>query len=61
MDELNSKVGIGRLQKNGESKNIQIVDLISAMAMSEPCLFNNSEKNLMPVTEGNFVKNWSEK
>lgn len=61
MDKINSKVGISRLQKSGESKNIQIADLISAMAMSEPCLFNNSEENLMPVTEGNFVKDWSEK
>lgn len=31
-------------------KNIQISDLIQAMATSEPCLFNNSSENLMPVT-----------
>ena len=31
-------------------QNIQIADLIKAMAASEPCLFHNSLANLMPVT-----------
>jgi len=30
--------------------NIQIADLVKAMASSEPCLFHNSAANLMPVT-----------
>lgn len=33
------------------STNIQISEVIKAMASSEPCLFNNSEGNLMPVTD----------
>lgn len=36
--------------KMDKSKNIQVADLVNAMAQSEPCLFNNSESNLMPVT-----------
>ncbi len=32
-----------------DPSNIQIADLIKAMALSEPCLFNNSAVNLMPV------------
>ena len=32
-----------------DPENIQITDLIKAMAFSEPCLFNNSSTNLMPV------------
>ena len=32
-----------------DPKNIQIADLVKAMAVSEPCLFNNSSANLMPV------------
>jgi len=32
-----------------DSENIQIADLVKAMASSEPCLFNNSAANLMPV------------
>ena len=35
--------------------NIQIGDLIHAMAASEPCLFNNSSENLMPVVAGTSV------
>ena len=31
--------------------NIQINNMIKAMVNSEPCLFNNSEENLMPVTK----------
>lgn len=34
-----------------EHKNLQVGDLIKALVLSEPCLFHNSEKNLMPVTE----------
>ena len=33
-----------------DPENIQIADLVKAMALSEPCLFNNSATNLMPVT-----------
>jgi len=33
-----------------DSQNIQIADLVKAMAASEPCLFHNSATNLMPVT-----------
>jgi len=33
-----------------DPQNIQIADLIKAMAVSEPCLFHNSAANLMPVT-----------
>ena len=32
------------------SINLQISEVIKAMGSSEPCLFNNSESNLMPVT-----------
>ncbi len=31
------------------TKNIQINDMVKAMVESEPCLFNNSKENLMPV------------
>ena len=34
-----------------EHKNLQVGDLIKALVLSEPCLFHNSEENLMPVTE----------
>ena len=34
-----------------KNKNLQVEDLIKALMSSEPCLFNNSEENLMPVTE----------
>ena len=49
-----------RMETKGDSKflwlrkdpqNIQIADLIKAMASSEPCLFNNSATNLMPVIQ----------
>lgn len=33
------------------SRNIQISEVIKAMINSEPCLFHNSEDNLMPVVE----------
>ena len=32
------------------NKNLQVEDLIKALVLSEPCLFHNSEANLMPVT-----------
>jgi len=34
----------------GGSSNIQIGDVVRAMAASEPCLFHNSPGNLMPVS-----------
>ena len=37
------------LKENG--KNIQIKNIIEAMILSEPCLFNNSSDNLMKPTE----------
>ena len=33
------------------TENIQINDMVKLMAQSEPCLFNNSKENLMPVTQ----------
>lgn len=44
----------GRLIKKATNSNIQINDLIQAMASSEPCLFGNSSANLMPVVETKF-------
>jgi len=41
----------GRVIKPKSSKNVQIGDLVRAIAASEPCLFNNSSENLMPVVE----------
>lgn len=41
----------GRVIKKQTNSNIQISDLIQAMASSEPCLFGNSSANLMPVVE----------
>lgn len=37
------------------TKNIQVNDMVKAMIASEPCLFNNSTKNLMPVTQKSSV------
>ena len=37
------------------TKNIQINDMVKAMIDSEPCLFNNSTENLMPVTQKSSV------
>ena len=48
---LSSVIDLGQLIKKEKSKNIQIADIVHAMALSEPCLFNNSEINLMPVTK----------
>lgn len=47
MDEIIAK------QNQVKTRNLQVADLIRAMASSEPCLFNNSSTNLMPVTEKN--------
>lgn len=44
----------GRVIKKQTGNNIQINDLVQAMALSEPCLFGNSSANLMPVTEKEF-------
>ena len=40
----------GRVIRKQTGSNIQISDLVQAMALSEPCLFGNSSANLMPVT-----------
>lgn len=40
----------GRVIRKQTRSNIQISDLVQAMALSEPCLFGNSSANLMPVT-----------
>ena len=39
----------GRVKQDGT--NIQIKEVIKAMMDSEPCLFHNSEANLMTVSE----------
>lgn len=41
----------GRVIRTKSSKNVQIGDLVRAIVTSEPCLFNNSPGNLMPVVE----------
>lgn len=46
----------GRVLAKQSGTNIQITDLIQAMASSEPCLFANSSANLMPVTVKNYQK-----
>ena len=53
---LMSTIDMGKLIPE-VSRNIQISEVMNAMASSEPCLFNNSESNLMPVTikENNWV------
>jgi len=33
------------------TKNIQISDIVKLMTQTEPCLFNKSKENLMPVTQ----------
>ena len=40
----------GRVKRNGV--NVQVKEVIKAMMDSEPCLFHNSETNLMPVSKG---------
>ena len=39
-----------------EHKNIQVGDLIKALVLSEPCLFHNSEENLIlqPPIQGKY-------
>lgn len=39
----------GRVKRDGV--NVKVKELIKAMMDSEPCLFHNSEDNLMPVSE----------
>lgn len=39
----------GRVVKK-DGLNLQVEVLVKAMMESEPCLFNNSAKNLFPVT-----------
>ena len=51
---LMATVDMSKLLQKSDSKNIQIGDLIKAMALSEPCLFNNSADNLMPVIAKEF-------
>lgn len=38
------------MKKNKSATNVQILDLVKFIQQSEPCLFNNSDDNLMPVT-----------
>jgi len=52
---LMSIVDMSKLLKKSDSKNIQISDLVKAMAQSEPCLFHNSSNNLMPVVKKDSV------
>jgi len=48
---LMSIVDMGKLLRKSGNHNIQTKDLVRAMVMSEPCLFNNDKANLIPVTE----------
>ncbi len=40
------------MKKNKSTTNVQVLDLVRFIQQSEPCLFNNSDDNLMPVTYG---------
>ena len=54
---LMSTVNMAKLLKNIQQKssaNIQARDLVRFIEQSEPCLFNNSEGNLMPVQYENI-------
>lgn len=54
---LMSTVNMAKLLKNIQQKssaNIQACDLVRFIEQSEPCLFNNSEGNLMPVKYENI-------
>jgi len=54
---LMSTVNMAKLLKNIQQKssaNIQARDLVRFIEQSEPCLFNNSEGNLMPVKYENI-------
>lgn len=42
------------MKKNKSATNVQILDLVKFIQQSEPCLFNNSDNNLMPVTYGHM-------
>lgn len=39
------------MQSKTINTNIQISNLVKFMEQSEPCLFHNSNENLMPVIE----------
>jgi len=56
---LMSIVDMSKLLKKPDSKNVQINDLVRAMVLSEPCLFNNSSDNLMPINEKDFVPSYT--
>jgi len=56
---LMSTINMAKLIKNSKpdaSSNIQARNLVRFMEQSEPCLFNNSEGNLMPVKYENISK-----
>ena len=56
---LMSTINMAKLIKNSKpdaSANIQARNLVRFMEQSEPCLFNNSEGNLMPVKYENISK-----
>jgi len=43
------------MKKNkSATTNVQILDLVRFIQQSEPCLFNNSDDNLMLVTYGHI-------
>ena len=46
-----STVDVTKILPKENGKNIQIKNVIEAMILSEPCLFNNSSDNLMNPTE----------
>ena len=48
---LMSIIDMSKLLRKSGNHNIQTNDLVRAMALSEPCLFNNHKATLMPVTE----------
>lgn len=51
MSKLLDKETLGRGRVKRDGVNVQVKELIKAMMDSEPCLFHNSEDNLMPVSE----------
>jgi|GEM_PF-5423449 len=56
---LMSTMDMTKLIKNFKQNipsNIQARDLVRFIQQSEPCLFNNSEANLMPVKYENISK-----
>jgi len=52
---LMSIVDMSKLLRKSGNHNIQTKDLVRAMVMSEPCLFNNDKANLIPVSEVKFA------